>query len=291
MFPFVFKLWRYHGLPTVDETPDVSKVSPVAPASPVASDRLARADTYRRQADLRRVWRENYLPRLWAGGRIVPGGGPRVILAVDDGGSSFEGALKTATFLADRWKAALAESPVVRSADETFRIAEDEGADWLVIGKPSAGEAEAGPASLAERLVRETGLTVLADREGSLANGVRRILIPVDGTASSLPAVAEGLRWARAFSAELMVLHVAEKAAERETEHADFLDILEAVGWNSVAHETRIGRGTVAEAILEAARDGGADLILMTTKRALIAAEVTRRSSVPVFVLHAAEVF
>lgn len=289
MFPFVFKLWRYHGLPTVDETSDVSKVTPVAPASPVASDRLARADTYRRQAGLQRVWRESYLPRLWAGGRASLGGGPRMILAVDDGESSFEGALKTAAFLADRWKAALAESRVVRSADETFRIATDEGADWLVLGKPAAGEAEAVPASLAEKLVRKTGLTLLVDREGSLTNGVRRILIPVDGTASSLPAVAEGLRWARAFSAELMVLHVAENGAERETEHADFLDILETVGWDSVTHETRIGRGTVAEAILEAARDRGADLILMTTKRALIAAEVMRRAPVPVFVLHSSE--
>jgi nucleotide-binding universal stress UspA family protein len=296
MFPFVFRLWRYHGLPTGDEIPDISRAQPASPVTSAVSTHLARTDAYRLRTELFRTWEERYLPRLWGPGHPRAGVGPRVILAVDDGTPVAEGALQTARFMAKRWGAALVETPVVRSREEVLKIADAEGADWIVIGCAHQEEAErVRTGSLAEALVKESDRPVLVDRGGTLTGGMRRILIPVDGTAASLGPVAEGLRWARRFAAELMVLHVEEGEAVRETEHATFLEILESIRWQSIAHETRTGTGTVADAILAAASQSKADLILMGTHRAGIGAEllpqsraleVLRRADAPVLILH-----
>lgn len=296
MFPFVFKLWRYHGLPTVDEIPDVQRAQPAAPVIPVASSRLARADEYRQRTELHRAWNERYFPRVWGSSHPDLRPGPRIILAVDDGTPAFEGALKTGRFLAGKWGAALAETPVVGSAEDVLKIAESEGADWIVLGHaPQKDTERVRRGSLAEEVLKESDRPVLVDRGGSLAGGVKRILIPVDGTSASLAPIAEGLRWTRAFAAELMILHVEEGGAGEETEHRAFLEILEMIRWQSTAHETRTGEGTIPEAILAAAREGRADLILMGTHRAEIggellpqshALEVLRGGELPVMVLH-----
>jgi len=83
--------------------------------------------------------------------------------------------------------------------------------------------------------------------------------------------------------------------ALKETEHRAFLEILETIHWQSTAHETRTGQGTIPDAILAAAREGKADLILMGTHRTEIggqllpqshAIEVLRGGDFPVMVLH-----
>jgi nucleotide-binding universal stress UspA family protein len=276
MFPFVFKLWRYYGLPHIPDVPDIFAPAPVAAAVPAASARAAETDDIFQRAELQKKWRERYLPRLWGSRHPETETWPRVLLVVDDGSPAFAGALETASFLATHWNAALVESTVMDAVDQVFQTASREGADWVVASPP-----------LAESLALGTRLTLLAVRDGRLAEGVRRILIPVDGTPSSLAAVAEGLRWAKTFGAELMVLHVAEDATPAPVEHPDFHDVLEHLAWEKVSHEIRNGEGTLADAIASASED--ADLILMTTKRAQTAIEVMRRASVPVFVLHSEE--
>lgn len=275
MFPFVFKLWRYQGF-RLPDVPGVSPTPPVPPVEAAVTAREAEMDDIYARAALQKQWQERYLPRLWGSPHPRTVDGRRTFLAVDDGGDGFADVLKTAAFLAGRWEATLAESTVMESPDAVFQIATREGADW-VIASPE----------LTETLMQTTRLTVLADRGASLTGGVRRILVPVDGTTASLVAVAEGLRWAKTFDAELMVLHVAESAAEAATEHPEFLDVLRTVSWESTSHEIRTGEGDVADAILAAAE--GADLIILITKTATTALEVLRRSPVAVLILHAEE--
>lgn len=142
--------------------------------------------------------------------------------------------------------------------------------------------------------------------------GVRRVLVPLDLSASSLAALDGALSLAKSLGASLRVLHVFEDwpalafgSAEawvlpsshdretlRESAQAELERALAPVDWRGVEHEVRFVDGTPVETILSAAAD--VDLVVMGThgRTGLAAAllggvtyAVLRRSHTPVLAL------
>lgn len=122
-------------------------------------------------------------------------------------------------------------------------------------------------------MVRSSDLPLLATDGGSPI--ITRILVPVDLSYAAKPAIAAGERWARAFGAQLRVLHVVEplplvpgfpitvdddelyRAAER---------VLESSVWPLIVlpgAETLVRRGRAAAAIASEATQWRADLIIV----------------------------
>lgn len=141
---------------------------------------------------------------------------------------------------------------------------------------------------------------------------VRRVLVPVDLSASSLSALDGALSLAKALGASLRVLHVFEdwpalafgsaeawvlpssfdRRSLRDSARAELERALAGVDWRGVEHETSFVDGSPVETILAAAAD--VDLVAMGThgRTGLAAAllggvtyAVLRRSHTPVLAL------
>lgn len=140
----------------------------------------------------------------------------------------------------------------------------------------------------------------------------RRLLMPVDGSASSLKAARFGLRLARRETIAVLALHVVdEENAEDLAQYADrpleqILERMERAGEGYLAEVRSIAQrlgvklqdevrvGIPHRVILERARDAEADLIVMGTvgrrgPRKVLLGSVTERvieqSPVPVLVV------
>ena len=142
----------------------------------------------------------------------------------------------------------------------------------------------------------------------------KRILVPVDGSATSNKGMKEAIRLARASRARLLLLHVIEQAVafsapDAAVDIGPILDSLRAAGRRRLATIERRARRSglrpatalvenfgmrVADAVIAQARRWRADLIVMGThgrrglQRALVGSDaelVVRYSPVPVLLV------
>ncbi|MCI4373206.1 MAG: universal stress protein [Thermoplasmata archaeon] len=125
---------------------------------------------------------------------------------------------------------------------------------------------------------------------------VRRILAPVDRTEASRNAVRLAAQMARAFGAQLTLLHVVgltevpilmgESDTPAEVEQGQMV-LAEALGWariEGVEAEVKLGRGHVVDQILRLTARTHPDLIVMGTRgyrgtRAVLMGSVSRAVS------------
>lgn len=157
-------------------------------------------------------------------------------------------------------------------------VATETGADLCVIGRlGSLDRLTTGLIGLL--LVRRTPSSILLVRPH--LTRVRRILVCSEGPLHGLQNVAQAMRMARAFDAELTVLHVASQMgiteharATLETQLNDFLAsqrpeaehlraaqrLLEEGG---VRGHVKVRRGLVVDEILHEVHDGGHDLLVI----------------------------
>jgi len=128
-----------------------------------------------------------------------------------------------------------------------------------------------------ERVLRLADRPVLAVKlpagtDPSAFPGIRTILCPVDLGEDARPALLLAARLAAAFTAELQVLHVAEAApgpdVERAAREALCAWVPDTARASCRLHEM-IRPGKPAEEILQAARDSGAELIVLSTRHKL----------------------
>lgn len=143
-------------------------------------------------------------------------------------------------------------------------------------------------------------------------HGVRRILLPTDGSESARPAAREALRFARAFDADVLALYVVDSASfttlPGEFEWETLRESLEEQGRTALASvseaaaaagvraEVRVAEGHPSEEILRAAAEWSADLVVMGTHGrsglahlllGSVAERVIRHASCPVLVVRA----
>jgi nucleotide-binding universal stress UspA family protein len=146
----------------------------------------------------------------------------------------------------------------------------------------------------------------------------RRILVPLDGSATSLRGLSEALRLARGAGARVRLLHVLDETPalgmmEEGIDLGPFLKELAERGRTLLGHAKRRAAkagvpadaataesagGPAADAILREARKWGADVIVMGThgrrglRHVVLGSEaerVVRRSPVPVLLVRARE--
>jgi universal stress protein E len=154
-------------------------------------------------------------------------------------------------------------------------------ADLVVIG---AGERSrfdrfsVGP--VAEAVLEHATTPVLAVRPGEPAVAFRTILCPVDWSGAARRGLENAIRLARAFGGRLIVLTVVPEAGWLEAVagtgtlvgaseafdrawRAEFEELLAGLDFGEVPWEREVRTGVVHEAINAAAREHGADLIVM----------------------------
>jgi nucleotide-binding universal stress UspA family protein len=119
--------------------------------------------------------------------------------------------------------------------------------------------------STAERVLRRSPFPVLLANPRAIdrALPIERILVPLDGSELSARVLPAAVDLARAYGADLILLHVIEGGAPT----ADASKVLEpfAARLQGVRYRTVVTRGSAAFEILEAAREQHADLVAMAT--------------------------
>jgi nucleotide-binding universal stress UspA family protein len=166
-------------------------------------------------------------------------------------------------------------------ADTVVSKAQELEADLLVIGlgeKVSDGQLVVGP--VAESVLERASAPVLAINPHGPRLAFRSILCPVDHSRVSRRALEDGIQLARAFGGRLVVLSVIPdvnwltaaietgqlSAAKLEHEAQwvkEFDEFLATVSFDGVEWERELRHGNPHEQISAAARERGADLLVM----------------------------
>jgi len=156
--------------------------------------------------------------------------------------------------------------------------------------------------SVAERVLRRSTVPVFLANPHAIGESlpVRRILVPLDGSALSAEALPLAADFARAFGAELILLHVIEPADDGASPkaRAEALELLEqsARRLEGLPVRTHVATGSPALGILEASDAERVDLVAMTTHgRSGIsrwafgstAEDVVRHARAPLLIVHA----
>ncbi|HKB01596.1 MAG TPA: universal stress protein [Gemmataceae bacterium] len=166
-------------------------------------------------------------------------------------------------------------------ADTVVHKAQELGVDLLVIGtgeKVRDGQLVVGP--IAESILERAASPVLAINPHGPRLAFRSILCPVDHSRLSRRALEDGIQLARALGGRLVVLSVipdvswltaaAEtgQLADAKLEHEaqwvkEFDEFLKTVSFDGVEWERELRQGNPHEQITAAARERGADLLVM----------------------------
>lgn len=129
----------------------------------------------------------------------------------------------------------------------------------------SSGRAYGSVAGQLVRRCRAPSLVVDSLRHRGAAREVRRIVVPFGGAtaAHGLPLVIDV---ARAYGAQVELVHVAAPGDERDADLAPHVHLLVRAGVDARGRVITAGRtGTVAARVVQEAERTGADLVIVTT--------------------------
>jgi nucleotide-binding universal stress UspA family protein len=150
--------------------------------------------------------------------------------------------------------------------------------DFVVLAHPEAGD-DVSTSDALHAVLFDSGRPVMVAARTAPAHLGRRVCIGWNGTAESAAAVAGGLPWIERAEA-VTVLH----AEEYQRRGPDVTGLVDYLAWHGVKAETRQFRpvgNSVGAGMLAAAKDVGADLLIMgayshSRLRQLILGGVTR---------------
>jgi nucleotide-binding universal stress UspA family protein len=162
------------------------------------------------------------------------------------------------------------------AAEGVLNAAAETGADLIAMATHGRGGlARVLLGSVAERILRASPVPVLLLRpfwsyemlpEGGVEQmPLRTILLPVDGSGLALCAVPAASRVARRFGAEVLVLHVLVKGEDPTAVRGQLDDLRERFAIDGVSARVALEQGDPAQAILAAAKNGKADLVVLST--------------------------
>ncbi|HEX7897153.1 MAG TPA: universal stress protein [Planctomycetota bacterium] len=185
-------------------------------------------------------------------------------------------------------------------AETIVRLADREAANLIAMathGRTCLARAVLG--SVTERVLRKTRVPVFAVRSLGAPppeerQGLRTLLLPLDGSDASLRALPAAADMARLFSARLLLLGVLEAGGDRARAERGLREVERLSRSEGVMTAALLEEGDPVDEILDIARFHEVDLIVMATHgrggvRRLVTGSVTegvlRKSPVPLLIV------
>lgn len=174
------------------------------------------------------------------------------------------------------------------------------GADVIVLGPHQPGRSRLGSTAYRVVLGSQTPCLMLPVR---LSLPLKKVLVPIDGSASAQSSLHVALTWASALrpresATEFLALSVESEEASSDIDAQALLNKIEAVcrplnACTGIEPSSKILKGSPPSVILDAAESFGADLIVMGTRGenvqhdplGSVSREVVRRSTRPVLLV------
>jgi nucleotide-binding universal stress UspA family protein len=156
--------------------------------------------------------------------------------------------------------------------------------------------------SVAEHVLRKSPVPVLAVRPfwsyelSRQDRGIRTILVPLDGSATSRAVLPTVAAFGRLFDARAILLRALEEDADPKAAEADLREAAARLKKSGVDAVTALEEGLPGKLIQAAAKKSGADLVAMSThgrsgvRRMLtgsVTEEVLRETKVPMLIVRA----
>jgi len=141
---------------------------------------------------------------------------------------------------------------------------------------------------LVAKVVKESPVPVLVLAPES-KHAIQKVLVPVEGTRFSYPAISQAMILSEDFAAELLLFQVGKETS------GEFPKIMEKMSWKNIKHDFFEGAGEVSGAIAQFAREQEVDLIVMGTHGVLpgstglppsVTLEVMEKAQLPLYVVH-----
>lgn len=139
----------------------------------------------------------------------------------------------------------------------------------------------------AAKVLKESSVPVLIlPKEPQASWSIRKVLVPVEGTAFSYPAISEAMILAQDFGAELLLFQVGREKTEK------FSGIMERMAWKNIKHDFFQGTGDISRAVSDFAKAQAVDLIVMATHGILphsvslpssVTLEVLEKNDIPLY--------
>lgn len=314
MLPFYYRMTRYRGRPDLSKVSEVNPVDFEKPLSDVSrvftGEAMEEAATpHRETQDLvsesfsfPHLFREKIhrLRSLWSPydpQRRVEH--PLQIVVGWKDQNVPEKVLEAARFWAGKYHSQLVFPQSAMSPEALILLGQGRPSVLMVLARElSEEQPRPHETSLIEAVLSRADFPILVVPSRGPASGIKKILLPVEGSSFSYEAISQALLLAHDFKAELDVIHVTEKSSQLQKDLPAWHRILEKMDWGEIHPEWIEVQGDVSTVLLCVAQAQEIDLIVMGThypqgkdreQGSSVTFKVVNDAPCPVLVLHPEE--
>lgn len=254
---------------------------------PVPGSREPPDEYYRRdhdqltQLELHHAYQQ--VRNFWDRQQFHPERHPLHIGVGQDGSQTARAALQSAEYLGRPYHARISQLPAWRNEQGRLQMPDTPHAVSLLV-LPRRERSELAS------VIAQAPCPILVQCGDRPLRQLKKILVPVDGTAVSYRALAKGLLCCEDFGSELRVMHVGT-IEQQPIEHQQLSQRLAQLAWHEIKHDVVTVVGDVIEQILAYAAAANIDLIIMGTHRdqekrgGSLTLDLIERSPFPVWVV------
>jgi len=181
-------------------------------------------------------------------------------------------------------------------ADALMQIAHQESCSLIMVGNQSKNAAEVlALGSVSERVLKGSPCPVLVWKDPRELKGIRRVLVPIDGTPFSYPAIVQAILLCKDFGAELFLFHALADSPQQDQKVRALHQVLASMDWKNVKHDLVTQSGDVLKTLTGFCGNQKVDMVVMGTHpphsnlsslTRSIAVELMRSVTCPVLVVH-----
>lgn len=176
-----------------------------------------------------------------------------------------------------------------------LQIAGREHVSLIIVGsKPKTPSEMARLGTVSGRVLEGAPCPVLVWRTRKGSQGLKRVMVPVDGTPFSYQAILQAIMICQEFGGGILALHVSPSRETMQSQRLQISGLMEKMDWKGVRYELASEVGPVADSIIRFCARYPIDMAIMGThggrgagqgEKSSITSEVIQRVGCPVLVV------
>lgn len=181
-------------------------------------------------------------------------------------------------------------------AEGLLQIAQNETCSLIVVGThPKDPSQLIRLGTVSGKVLRNAPCPVLVWRKPAHGNGLKRVLVPIEGTPFSYQSIVQAIILCEDFGADLFLFHVSPDPQKKEEKHHQLTNLMQKMDWKNVRHDLVTQAGDTVQTIVKFCKDQLIDMVIMGTHTpesdslgvdSSVTLEVAQGLPCPVLVVH-----